>query len=53
MIAGCSGWRPILRHAAFEGCAGLAGAEPHAWRMGLMEDISFVGLDVHKAIQLR
>jgi transposase len=27
----------------------LAGAEPHAWGMGLMNDITFVGLDVHKA----
>ena len=27
----------------------MAGTEPHAWRAGLMDDITFVGLDVHKA----
>jgi transposase len=27
----------------------MAGTEPHAWGTGLMEDIIFVGLDVHKA----
>ncbi len=27
----------------------MAGTEPHAWGTGLMEDITFVGLDVHKA----
>jgi transposase len=32
-----------------EGCAGLAGAEPQTWGTGLMNDILYVGLDVHKA----
>ncbi len=32
-----------------EDCAGLAGAEPQTWGTGLMTDIVFVGLDVHKA----
>src|SRR4030081_314046 len=32
-----------------EGCAGIAGTEPQAWRAGLMNDITYVGLDVHKA----
>jgi len=32
-----------------EGCAGLAGAEPQTWGTGLMNNIVFVGLDVHKA----
>ena len=27
----------------------MAGTEPHAWGAGLMDDITFVGLDVHKA----
>jgi transposase len=27
----------------------MAGTEPHAWGTGLMEDTTFVGLDVHKA----
>ena len=27
----------------------MTGAEPHAWGTGLMDDITFVGLDVHKA----
>ncbi len=31
-----------------EGCAGLAGAEPRTWGTGLMTNILFVGLDVHK-----
>jgi hypothetical protein len=30
-----------------EGCA--AGTEPQAWRAGLMNEITYVGLDVHKA----
>src|SRR5215510_10436892 len=33
-------------------CRGLcwiAGTEPQAWRAGLMNDITYVGLDVHKA----
>src|SRR5665213_2627079 len=33
-------------------CRGLcrmAGTEPHAWRTSLMNDITYVGLDVHKA----
>ena len=29
--------------------AGLAGAEPQTWGTGLVDDIIFVGLDVHKA----
>ena len=32
-----------------EGCAGLAGTEPHALGTGLMDNNIFVGLDVHKA----
>jgi hypothetical protein len=32
-----------------EGCAGSTGAEPHAWETGLMDTITYVGLDVHKA----
>jgi transposase len=32
-----------------EDCAGLAGAEPQTWGTGLMNNIVFVGLDVHKA----
>ena len=32
-----------------EGCAGLAGTEPHAWETGRMNSITYVGLDVHKA----
>src|SRR6516165_2767747 len=32
-----------------EGCAGLAGTEPHAWETGRMDSITYVGLDVHKA----
>jgi transposase len=32
-----------------EGYAGLAGTEPHAWETGLMDAITYVGLDVHKA----
>ena len=27
----------------------MTGTEPHAWGTGLMNDITFVGLDVHKA----
>jgi len=27
----------------------MAGTEPHAWRTSLMNDITYVGLDVHKA----
>ena len=27
----------------------MTGKEPHAWRTDLMDDITFVGLDVHKA----
>jgi transposase len=27
----------------------MAGTEPHAWGTGLMDDITYVGLDVHKA----
>ena len=27
----------------------MAGTEPHAWGTGLMNDITYVGLDVHKA----
>jgi hypothetical protein len=32
-----------------EGYAGSAGIEPHAWETGLMDIITYVGLDVHKA----
>jgi hypothetical protein len=32
-----------------EGYAGSAGTEPHAWETGLMDTITYVGLDVHKA----
>ena len=32
-----------------EGYAGLAGTEPHAWETGLMDTITYVGLDVRKA----
>src|SRR5215469_11553623 len=32
-----------------EGCAGVAGTEPHAWETGLMDTITYVGMDVHKA----
>ena len=27
----------------------MADREPHAWKTSLMDDITFVGLDVHKA----
>ena len=27
----------------------MAGTEPHAWGTGLMDNITYVGLDVHKA----
>ena len=27
----------------------MAGTEPHAWGTGQMNDITYVGLDVHKA----
>ena len=27
----------------------MAGTEPHAWGTGQMDDITYVGLDVHKA----
>jgi hypothetical protein len=32
-----------------EDCAGLAGAEPQTWGTDVMNNIVFVGLDVHKA----
>src|SRR5215468_6501420 len=32
-----------------EGCAGVAGTEPHAWETGPMDTITYVGMDVHKA----
>src|SRR5215472_45044 len=32
-----------------EGCAGCTGTEPHAWETGLMDIITYVGLDVHKS----
>jgi len=32
-----------------EGCAGVAGTEPHAWETGVMDTITYVGMDVHKA----
>ena len=27
----------------------MTGTEPHTWRADLMDNITFVGLDVHKA----
>jgi len=27
----------------------MTGTEPHAWETGLMENITYIGLDVHKA----
>ena len=27
----------------------MSGAEPHAWETGLMDNITYIGLDVHKA----
>jgi hypothetical protein len=27
----------------------MTGTEPHVWETGLMDDITYVGLDVHKA----
>ena len=27
----------------------MTGTEPHAWETGLMDNIAYVGLDVHKA----
>jgi hypothetical protein len=27
----------------------MTGTEPHAWETGLMDNITYVGLDVHKA----
>jgi hypothetical protein len=27
----------------------MTGTEPHAWEAGLMDTITYVGLDVHKA----
>ena len=27
----------------------MTGTEPHAWETGLMDTITYVGLDVHKA----
>jgi hypothetical protein len=27
----------------------MTGTEPHAWETGLMDSITYVGLDVHKA----
>ena len=32
-----------------EDCAERTGTEPHAWETGLMDTITYVGLDVHKA----
>jgi hypothetical protein len=32
-----------------EGCVERTGTEPHAWETGLMDTITYVGLDVHKA----
>ena len=34
---------------SFEGCAGLAGAEPQEWGRDQLQNVMFVGLDVHKA----
>ena len=28
----------------------MAGTEPHAWGTGLMDDVTYLGLDVHKAV---
>ena len=41
--------RPVSQYAGDEGCAGLAGAEPHAEETGREDHIRYVGLDVHKA----
>ena len=41
--------RPPLNMQNVEGYAGSAGTEPHAWETGLMDTITYVGLDVHKA----
>jgi hypothetical protein len=41
--------RPASQYAGDEGCTGLASAEPHAWETSLMDIITYVGLDVHKA----
>ena len=32
-----------------EDCAERTGTEPHAWETGLMDTITYVGMDVHKA----
>jgi hypothetical protein len=32
-----------------EGYAGSAGTEPHAWETDLMDTITYIGLDAHKA----
>lgn len=40
---------PSLNMQNVEGYAGLAGTEPDAWETGLMDTITYVGLDVHKA----
>ena len=34
---------------SFEDCARRAGAEPQEWRRDRVQNIIFVGLDVHKA----
>ena len=39
----------LPRHSPFEGCSGLAGAEPQEWERDHIQDSIFVGLDVHKA----
>src|SRR5438132_7910296 len=41
--------RPASRHAECRGLCRMTGTEPHAWETGLMDTITYVGLDVHKA----
>ena len=48
MFAGKSDGGPPHCMSLIEDCAGLAGAEPQTWGTGLMNNIIFVGLDVHK-----
>jgi hypothetical protein len=40
---------PSLDMQSVEGCAGVAGTEPHASETGLMDTITYVRLDVPKA----
>ena len=41
--------RPASQHANVEGYAGSAATERHAWETRLMDTITYVGSDVHKA----